>query len=36
MLELSGNARKTDVLTLERVGLVSFVLGQVLVGHGVR
>jgi len=36
VLELGCNARKTDVFPLERVDLVSFVLGQVLVGHGAR
>jgi hypothetical protein len=35
-LEFSGNAGKTDVLPLERVNLLSFVLGQVCVGHGAR
>ena len=35
-LELSGNAGKTNLLSLERVDLVSFVLGQVCVGHGAR
>ena len=35
-LEFSGNAGKTDVLPLERMDLVSFVLGQVFVGHGAR
>ena len=35
-LQLCRYARQTDVLPLERVDLVSFVLGQVFVGHGAR
>ncbi len=35
-LQLSGNAGKTCLLPPERVDLVSFVLGQVCVGHGAR